>query len=141
MALGEMSVSSELIGIILAAAALGTAILASMSGLRKDMKTLRDEVKAGEARLRDEVKAIEARLRDDMKAIEGGLRSDMKATEGGLRSDMKAIEGGLRDEVKGLRDEVTAGFKELAGRLSKVEGIIEGVFWGDRERPPREGAA
>ena len=44
-----------------------------------------------------------------------------------------------------------AGFKELTARvvnvgdrLSKVEGVIEGVFWSARHQPPdnpREGAA
>ena len=56
--------------------------------------------------------------------------------------------GNLRTE---LRDEMQAGFKELTARvvnigdrLSKVEGIIEGMFWGSRNRPPdkpRQGAA
>ena len=50
-----------------------------------------------------------------------------------------------------LRAEMQVGFKELGervtgvgDRLSKVEGIIEGLFWGGRNQPPdkpREGAA
>ena len=50
-----------------------------------------------------------------------------------------------------LRAEMQAGFKELGervtgvgDRLSKVEGIIEGLFWSGRNQPPdkpREGAA
>ena len=61
----------------------------------------------------------------------------------------------LRDEMQagfaGLRAEMQAGFKELhvrvgniGDRVSKVEGIIEGLFWGTRNQPPeksREGAA
>ena len=68
---------------------------------------------------------------------------------------MEGMESGLRGEIKGmegrLRDEMQAGFKELASRvvsigdrLSKVEGIIEGMFWGARNQQadkPGEGAA
>lgn len=69
---------------------------------------------------------------------------DVRSDVGDVRTEM----GNLRTE---LRDEVQAGFKELTARvvnigdrLSKVEGIIEGMFWGARNQPPdkpRQGAA
>ena len=59
--------------------------------------------------------------------------------------------GSVRNVRTELRDEMQAGFKELTARvvnigdrLSKVEGIIEGMFWGSRNQPPdkpRQGAA
>lgn len=103
--------SAELIGIIAASIALGTAWLASIRSLRQD--------------LRD--------LRADMKAMEGGIREDMKAMESGLRAEMRAGFKELTERVTGIGD-----------RLSKVEGIIEGMFWSGRSQPPdkpREGAA
>lgn len=138
MTLGEMNVSNELIGIILAAVGLATAILASSRGLR-------NEVKASEGRLRDEI----AKLRGDMKAGDDALRDEIRA----LRDDMKArlSEARLRgaidkveDAVGELRGEVAVGFRVFGERLSKVEGVIEGMFRGDREPAhdtPEEGAA
>ena len=69
---------------------------------------------------------------------------DVRSDLGDVRTEI----GNLRTE---LRDEMQAGFKELTARvvsigdrLSKVEGIIEGMFWGARNQPPdkpRQGAA
>ncbi|MDD9989412.1 MAG: hypothetical protein OXQ31_24310 [Spirochaetaceae bacterium] len=62
---------------------------------------------------------------------------------------MKQSRGGLKGIESRLRDEMQAGFRELTARvnigdrLSKVEGVIEGMFWGARNQPdkPGEGAA
>ena len=109
--MGEVHVSAELIGVIAAAIALGTAMLASLRGLRQELRDVRQRVDHVGVELRDEMKDLESRLRTEMQS----------------------------------------GFKELAAqvinlgdRLSKVEGIIEGMFWGARAQPPdnkREGAA
>ena len=73
-----------------------------------------------------------------------GLRNELRAVEGGLRSDMKAVEGRLRDEMHVGFKELTSRVVNVGDRLSKVEGIIEGMFWGARNQPadrPGEGAA
>ena len=68
---------------------------------------------------------------------------------------MKERDAQLRDEMTErdaqLRDEMTAGFRLVADRLtgvgdrlSKVEGVIEGMFWSARNLPPdtaKEGVA
>jgi hypothetical protein len=57
---------------------------------------------------------------------------------------MKAGDSALRDEMKAGFQELTARIVNIGDRLSKVEGIIEGMFWGSRNRPPdkpREGVA
>ena len=169
--------SVELIGIIAASIALGTAWLASIRSLRQELREQRSELldrlaamengirgdmKAMENGIRDDMKAMESGIRGDMKAMESGIRDDMKAMESGIRDDMKAMENGIRGEIRelreetrdsdaGLRAEMHSGFKELGDRvtnvgdrLSKVEGIIEGMFWSGRNQPPdkpREGAA
>ncbi|MDE0223471.1 MAG: hypothetical protein OXJ90_29685 [Spirochaetaceae bacterium] len=110
------------VAIIAAAIALGTTNLASIRGVRREVSGLRNE----------------------LRAVEGGLRSDMKAMEDGLRSDMKAMEGRLRDEMHVGFKELTSRVINVGDRLSKVEGIIEGMFWGARNQPadrPGEGAA
>ena len=133
-----------IIAIVAAAIALGTTMLASIRGVRQEARDRHNE------------------LRADMKALESGLRSEMNALESGLKGEMKSLDGSLRDEMSGrrddmkhmegrLRDEMQSGFKDLTGRvvnvgdrLSKVEGIIEGMFWGGRNQPadkPGEGAA
>ena len=133
-----------IIAIVAAAIALGTTMLASIRGVRQEARDRHNE------------------LRADMKALESGLRSEMNALESGLKGEMKSLDGSLRDEMSGrrddmmhmegrLRDEMQSGFKDLTGRvvnvgdrLSKVEGIIEGMFWGGRNQSadkPGEGAA
>ena len=98
---------------------------------RKDMAVLREEMRAGEGRL-------EARI--------GGLREDMKATEGRLRDEMKATEERLDTRIGGLEasvGEVTKGLVKVEGRLSRVEGVIEGALLINRTAvaESREGAA
>ena len=166
----EVYVSTELIGIIAASIALGTALLASMRGLRQEMRdmrtelreeiragdaALREEIKAGDGALRDEIKAGNRSLRDEIKAGDSALQEEIKAGDGALREEIKASNRSLREEIKAgdsaLRAEMRAGFKEqsvrmvdIGDRLSKIEGIIEGMFWSSRNQPPdkpREGAA
>ena len=130
--------SAELIGIIAAAIALGTTTLASMRGLRQDMRDLRtglrEEIKAGDSAIRDELKGLEGRLRDEMKAGENAIREEMNASDNSIREEMKA----------GFKELTTARMVDIGDRLSKIEGIIEGMFWGSRNQPPdkpREGVA
>ena len=68
-----------------------------------------------------------------------------------VRSEIRGARNEIGDARSELRADMQAGFKELtarvvniADRLSKVEGIIEGMFWSTRNQPPdkpREGAA
>ena len=127
---------------------------ASAGRLEGAIVELRDEMKAIEGRLRDEMKASAGRLeeaivelRDEMKAGDGQLRDAMKASEGRLegaivelRDEMRAVEGRLRDEMKASAGRLV----NVGDRLSKVEGVMEGMFWSARNQPseaPREGAA
>jgi len=159
-------VSAELIAIVATAIALGTAMLASIRSVRQEVRDLRIEMKgdmkaldsglrAEIGDLRGDMKGMENGLRGDMQGIQSGLRGEMRAMDDRLRGEMKSVEGRLRGEMKSiegrLRDEMQTGFKELISRivnigdrLSKVEGIIEGMFWGARNQPadkPGEGAA
>ena len=140
--------SAELIGIIAASIALGTALLASMRGLRQEMRDMR-------TKLRDEIRAVDHSLREEIKAGDHSLREAIKAHDHSLREEMKANNQSLLEEMKAsdaaIKEEMTAGFKELSARmvdigdrLSRIEGIIEGMFWGSRNQPPdkpREGVA
>jgi hypothetical protein len=129
--------SAELIGIIAAAIALGTTTLASMRGLRQDMRDLRTE-------LREEIKAGDSAIRDELKGLEGRLRDEMKAGENAIREEMNASDSSIREEMKAGFKELTARMVDIGDRLSKIEGIIEGMFWGSRNQPPdkpREGVA
>ena len=62
------------------------------------------------------------------------------ASDARLRGEIGKVEGAVGD----LRGEMAVGFRVFGERLSKVEGVIEGLFRGDREQEhdtPREGAA
>ncbi len=73
----------------------------------------------------------------------GAFRAEMKADHQALRGEMHAGDAALSEEVGALRAEMKAGFGELntrvggvEQRLSKVEGVIEGLFWSNRNEPP-----
>ena len=80
-------------------------------------------------------------------ALGGVMLAALHAVRQEVR-DVRTELGNVRTE---LRDEMQAGFKDLTARvvnvgdrLSKVEGIIKGMFWGTRNQPPdkpRQGAA
>ena len=127
---------------------------------RKDMAALREEMRAGDGRLRDELQASEGRLegairelRDEMRAGDGRLRDEQKASEGRFREELQASEGRLREALQASRGRLEDGIREITerlvnvgDRLSKVEGVIEGMFWSARNQPPeapreRAGAA
>ena len=144
MALEEVLVNQGLVAIIAAIIGgtipLGAVMFALIRWVdgrfRKDMAALRDEMKAGDGRLRDEMKASEGRLRDEMKASEGRLEGAIVK----LRDEMRAVDGRLGDGIK----EITERLVNVGDRLSKVEGVMEGMFWSARNQPseaPREGAA
>ena len=57
---------------------------------------------------------------------------------------MKAGDSSIREEMKAGFKELTARMVDIGDRLSKIEGIIEGMFWSNRNQPPdkpREGVA
>ena len=116
--IGEVYVSAELIGIIAAAIALGTPMLASLRSLRQEIRDVRGDVQ----NVHQRVDHVRGELRDEMKALETRLRAEMQS---------------------GFK-ELTARVINIGDRLSKVEGIIEGMFWSGRNQSPdnkREGAA
>ena len=117
--------TTELIGIIAASIALGGVMLAALRAVRQEVRDVRSDL-------------------SDVRTEIGSVRTEIGTKIGNVRTEI----GNLRTE---LRDEMQAGFKELTARvvnigdrLSKVEGIIEGMFWGSRNQPPdkpRQGAA
>ena len=140
----EVYVSAELIAIVAAAIALGTALLASMRGVRQDARDRHNELRADmaalDSRLTGEMKTLGSELRSEVTSLDGSLRAEMS----GLRDDMNSMEGRMRDQMQTGFKEVNTRVVNLGDRLSKVEGIIEGVFWGARNPPaekPGEGVA
>jgi Sec-independent protein translocase protein TatA len=119
-------VNAELIAIVASAIALGTAMIASIRGVRQEVRDLRNEMKG------------------DMNALRSEMKGDVKALGNELRREMKATENTLRDAMQAGFKELTARVVNIGDRLSKVEGIIEGMFWGARNQQtekPGEGAA
>jgi len=165
MALGEVQMSGEMLAIIGAAVALGVGMFGSTRWIHKDVERVRTDLSKLDARLTGEMNKLDGRLSGEMKELEGrldtrfdGLRDEMRESEGRLRGEVIKLEARLdkaRDEMTErdaqLRDEMTAGFKLVADRLtgvgdrlSKVEGVIEGMFWSARNLPPdtaKEGVA
>ena len=144
MTLGEVQVNQDLMAIIGGTIPLGAVMFALIRWVdgrfRKDMAALREEMRAGDGRLRDEQKASEGRFREELQASEGRLREELQASEGRLRKELQACRGRLEDGIR----EITERLLNVGDRLSKVEGVMEGMFWSARNQPseaPREGAA
>ena len=167
--------SLELIGVIAAAISLGGVMLATTHGIRREVreefKAVRKEIKASSQESREEFKAVREEIkassqesreefkavREEIKASSQELRKEIKASSQESREERNADVAQLRSEMQAgfaaLRAEMQAGFKELhlrisslGDRVSKVEGVIEGLFWGARNQQPekeksREGAA
>ena len=167
MALGEVQVSGELLAIG-AAVALGVGMFGSTRWIHKDVERIRtavstlegqisEDMNKLEGQISEDMNKLEGRLSENMNKLEGRLSENMNKLEGQIRADMNKLDGRLSGEVSRLdgrldeiRDEMTAGFRLIADRLtnvgdrlSKVEGVIEGMFWSARNQPDtaKEGAA
>ena len=90
------------------------------------------------------MKAGDTAIREEMKAGDSSIREEMKAGDSSIREEMKAGDSSIREEMKAGFKELTARMVDIGDRLSKIEGIIEGMFWSNRNQPPdkpREGVA
>ena len=129
----EGYVSNELIGIIGATIALTAVYLATMRGVRGDVRGLREEVRN-----------LRTDMRESLAGVVKGSRNEIKEGDSRLHDAMNDSAGKLRDEMNAGFKEITSRLVNVGDRLSKVEGIIEGIFWSARNQPPdkpRAGAA
>lgn len=135
-------------------------MLASFRSLRQEIRDVREDVREVRSEVRDvrsdvhDVRSDVQKIREDVDEGRGDVQNIRKDLQN-IRQRVDHVCGELRDEMKALetrlRAEMQSGFKELTARvinigdrLSKVEGIIEGMFWSARNQPPdkkREGAA
>ena len=86
---------------------------------------------------------LRTELRDEMQAGFKEVR-DVRNDLGDVRTEIRNLRTELRDEMQAGFKELTARVVNIGDRLSKMEGIIEGMFWGARNQPPdkpRQGAA
>ena len=117
-----------------------TGLRGEIGGLRGDMSTLDSSLRNEIGGLRGDVNTLDSNLRGEI----GGLHGELNTLDSSLRGELKATESGLRDEMQAGFKELTSRVLNIGDRLSKVEGIIEGVFWGARNQhadKPGEGAA
>ena len=107
----------ELIGILAVGATL-IGIGATMIGL---LLTFRRDARADMATIRTEMRA-------DMASFRAEMRADMQD----FRTEVRANFAQVRGELADLRKDVQA----LTERVSRLEGVIEGLFAprGDRDR-------
>ena len=113
--------TAELIGIIAASIALGGVMLAALHAVRQEVRDVRSDL-------------------GDVRTEIGNVRTEI----GTVRTEIGTVRTELRAEMQAGFKELTARVVNIGDRLSKVEGIIEGMFWSTRNQPPdkpRQGAA
>ena len=158
MALMEVQVSGEMIAIIGAAVALGVGMFGSTRWIHKDVERLRADMGKLDSRLSADMGRLDSRLSANMGKLDSRLSANMGKLDSRLSGEIRESEGRLRGEMHqmggrldSLRDEMTTGFREVADRLtdvgdrlSRVEGVIEGMALSARylsPDTPKEGAA
>ena len=79
-----------------------------------------------------------------MKTGDHALREEIEAANHAPREEMNANDTTIREEMRAGFKELSVRMVDIGDRLSKIEGIIEGMFWSSRNQPPdkpREGVA
>ena len=107
----EPTVTPELIGIL--------AVGATVIGL---LLTFRRDARGDNQALRAEFRSDNQALRADNQALRAEFRADNQRLRAEVRADSAQVRGDLAD----LRNDVQA----LTERMSRVEGVIEGLFAG-----------
>ncbi len=105
----------ELIGILAVGATVIGLLLTFKRDARADNQALRAEFRADNQRLRAELHA-------GMESLRTEFRADMQSFREEVRADFAQVRGELAD----LRKDVQA----LTERMSRVEGVIKGLFAG-----------
>ena len=101
----------ELIGILAVGATVIGLLLTFRRGARADNQALRAEFRSDNQALRADNQA---------------LRAEFRADNQRLRAEVRADSAQVRGDLADLRNDVQA----LTERMSRVEGVIEGLFAG-----------
>ena len=115
--------SAELIGILTVGVALAALHLATLRGMRTELR--------GDLRtVRGELHGVRDELRGDLRAVRGelhGVRDE-------LRGELHRVRDELRDDLHGVRDELRADIHTLDDRMrtqerstAKLHGLLEGL--------------
>ena len=72
-------------------------------------------------------------MRTEMQSGIAELRTEMRSEIADLRAEVGADISGLRSDISSLRDDVQG----LDRRISRIEGVIEGLFAGMNGRGAR----
>ena len=131
----------ELIGILAVGATL-IGIGATMIGLlltfrrdaRADMATFRTEMRSDMATFRAEMRADMASFKTEMRAEMASFQTEMRANMEDFRAEVQAEFAQIRGELADLRQNLQA----LTERVSRLEGVVQGLFAPRGEpHPPR----
>ena len=88
--------------------------------------TFRRDARADNQALRAEFRADNQRLRAELHAGMESLRTEFRADMQSFREEVRADFAQVRGELADLRKDVQA----LTERMSRVEGVIKGLFAG-----------
>lgn len=100
--------------------ALGALMVGLFAWLRHDTQTLRRDMDTLRGEMRDEMGTLRGEIRDDIGTLRGEMRDDIGTFRGEMRDDI----GTLRDGIGTLGREMN----ELRERVARIEGLLEAVF-------------
>ena len=86
-------------------------------------------------------RADNQRLRAEVRADNQRLRSEVRVDLDSLRAEVREDNQNLRAEVRGDVSAIRKDVQTLTERMSRVEGVIEGLFVGHDPRGRHDDAA
>ena len=111
--------------------ALGALIVGLFAWLRHDIHTLRRDMGTLRGEMRDEMDSLRGEMRDEMGTLRGEMHDEIGTLRGEMRDDIGTFRGEMRDDISALRDVIgTLGreMNELRERVARIEGLLEAVF-------------
>ncbi|MDE0176223.1 MAG: hypothetical protein OYH76_18795 [Defluviicoccus sp.] len=121
--------------------ALGALMVGLFAWLRHDTQTLRRDMDSLRGEMRGEIGTLRGEIRNDIGTFRGEIRNDIGTFRGEMRDDIGTFRGEMRDDISALRDVIgTLGreMNELRERVARIEGLLEAVFMRRDLTPPPE---
>ena len=127
----------EFIGIL----TLGLATIGLLVAFWRDTRAYTNQ---GLAELRTEIRDSRAEARADNQALRDEVHTEIQNLRAGVHADVQNLRAEVHADIQGLRADnqnLRKDMQALTERMSRLEGIIEGLFVGRGARDRHDDAA